>query len=60
MKHTAEMTVILPAAGSGQRLGLDYPKELFEIVPGKKLVDFSLDHIQAAMGSVNFRIKLPW
>ncbi|MCX6580221.1 MAG: hypothetical protein NT166_08555 [Candidatus Aminicenantes bacterium] len=41
------MTVILPCAGEGNRLGLTTPKELFEIVPGKRLIDFSLEHIRA-------------
>ena len=40
------MTVILPCAGQGNRLGLTTPKELFEIVPGKRLIDFSLEHIR--------------
>ncbi|MDQ1352663.1 MAG: hypothetical protein QG657_2969, partial [Acidobacteriota bacterium] len=41
------LTVILPCAGEGNRLGLSTPKELFEIVPGKRLIDFSLEHIRA-------------
>ncbi|HLP62663.1 MAG TPA: hypothetical protein VK186_27735, partial [Candidatus Deferrimicrobium sp.] len=41
------MTVILPCAGEGNRLGLKTPKELFEILPGKRLIDFSLEHILA-------------
>jgi NDP-sugar pyrophosphorylase family protein len=41
------LTVILPCAGEGNRLGLTTPKELFEIVPGKQLIDFSLEHIRA-------------
>ncbi|MCP5102088.1 MAG: hypothetical protein GY950_01850 [bacterium] len=40
-------TVILPCAGAGNRLGLETPKELFEILPGTRLIDFSLDHIEA-------------
>lgn len=43
-----ELTIILPCAGDGRRLGLDTPKELFEIVPGARLIDFSLKHILAA------------
>jgi hypothetical protein len=43
-----ELTVILPCAGDGRRLGLNTPKELFEIVPGIRLIDFSLKHILAA------------
>ena len=37
------LTVILPCAGEGNRLGLTTPKELYEIIPGKRLIDFSLD-----------------
>jgi hypothetical protein len=41
-----KITVILPCAGEGSRMGLDTPKELFEI-GGVKLIDFSLAHIRA-------------
>ncbi len=41
------VTIILPCAGEGKRLGLKGPKELFEIYPGKKLIDYSLEHIKA-------------
>lgn len=41
------VTIILPCAGEGERLGLKIPKELFEVVPGIRLIDFSLDHIRA-------------
>jgi hypothetical protein len=41
------LSVILPCAGSGTRLGLDFPKELYEIYDGFKLIDFSLNHILA-------------
>jgi len=41
------MTIILPCAGEGSRMGLSIPKELFEIVPGTRLIDFSLEHIRA-------------
>lgn len=47
----ADITVILPCAGAGSRMGLDSPKELFEI-HGKKLIDFSLHHIRAYPGSL--------
>jgi hypothetical protein len=43
-----EITIILPCAGQGSRLGLHTPKELFEIFPGTRLIDFSLKHILAA------------
>lgn len=62
------LRVILPCAGEGNRLGLDTPKELFEIVPGTRLIDFSLHHIAAASeraASGGFRLKVavvvrPW
>ncbi len=41
-----EITIILPCAGEGKRLGLKTPKELYEIYPGQKLIDFSLTHIK--------------
>lgn len=41
------LTIILPCAGQGSRLDLKSPKELFEIVPGTRLIDFSLRHIWA-------------
>ena len=41
------VTIILPCAGEGKRLGAKGPKELFEIYPGKKLIDYSLEHIKA-------------
>jgi len=41
------VTIILPSAGDGKRLGAQCPKELFEIYPGKKIIDFSLEHIKA-------------
>ncbi|MGE5343272.1 MAG: hypothetical protein ACM3SY_17525 [Candidatus Omnitrophota bacterium] len=40
------ITVILPCAGEGRRLGLNSPKELFEIFPDTRLIDFSLRHIR--------------
>ena len=48
-----ELTVILPCAGSGSRLGLDAPKELYEILPGVRLIDFSLRHIHHYIHSFN-------
>ena len=65
LNHESDLTVIIPAAGSGKRLGLNYPKELYEIIPGKKLVDYTLDHIQAAAGAGDIKIRIavvimPW
>jgi UDP-N-acetylglucosamine pyrophosphorylase len=45
---TSKITIILPCAGSGSRLGLSEPKELFEISPEIRLIDFSSAHIAAA------------
>ncbi len=43
------ISIILPCAGEGKRLGLATPKELHEINPRIKLIDFSLRHIQYAI-----------
>ena len=58
-----ELTVILPAAGEGNRLGLDTPKELLELIPGVRLIDFSLRHIRAAAGKKHIQVAVvtrPW
>jgi bifunctional N-acetylglucosamine-1-phosphate-uridyltransferase/glucosamine-1-phosphate-acetyltransferase GlmU-like protein len=39
------LTVILPCAGEGTRLGLPYPKELHVIQKGTSLMDMSLRHV---------------
>ncbi len=57
------LTVILPCAGEGNRLGLDIPKELFEIVPGTRLIDFSLNHIRAVPVGIEVKVAVvvrPW
>lgn len=57
------LTVILPCAGEGNRLGLDTPKELFEIVPGSRLIDFSLNHISVVPESIGLKVAVvirPW
>jgi hypothetical protein len=51
MTSNKELTIILPCAGEGKRLDLDYPKELYEISPGVRLVDFSLNHIKVYVDS---------
>jgi hypothetical protein len=59
----ADLTVILPCAGSGTRLGTKEPKELFEIVPGTCLIDFSLAHIEAALSKKAIKVAVvirPW
>ena len=45
--------VILPCAGYGTRLGLDYTKELFKIYDDKSLIDFSMSIIYNARSVVN-------
>ena len=43
----AIVTVILPCAGEGSRLGLKRPKELYEVEPGKPMIGYSLDLIRS-------------
>lgn len=38
-----KLTVIMPAAGKGTRLGLPYPKEIMHLEEGKALIDYSFD-----------------
>ncbi len=47
------ISIILPCAGEGKRLGAPGAKELFEIYPGKKLIDFSIAHIKAFISREN-------
>ena len=42
-----KLTVILPAAGKGTRLGLPYAKEIFQINKEKALIDNSFDLFNA-------------
>ncbi len=53
-----DLTIILPCAGSGARLGLANPKELFEIVPNLRLIDLSLAHIRAAPAGLLLQARL--
>ncbi len=50
------ITVILPCAGEGKRLGLPFPKELAPLGPGRVVIDSCLDLI--AEIRVPFRIVL--
>ncbi len=52
-KQMNSISVILPCAGEGKRLGASGAKELFEIYPGKKLIDFSIAHIKAFISRGN-------
>jgi hypothetical protein len=54
----AGLTVILPCAGSGTRLGLNRPKELFEILPGVCLIDLSLAHIRAVLPTNDIKVAV--
>ena len=49
----SSISIILPCAGEGRRLGAPGAKELFEIYPGKRLIDFSIDHIKAFISREN-------
>ncbi len=51
-----EVTIILPCAGEGRRLGLPFPKELAPISPGRAVIDSCLDLIDQT--SVDKRILL--
>jgi hypothetical protein len=42
------VTIILPCAGEGKRLGLPFPKELAPIGPGRAVIDSCLDVIDKA------------
>ncbi len=56
---SADLAVILPCAGEGRRLGLDLPKPLFEVIPGLRLIDLTLSHLQlAAEKGINFRMVI--
>jgi hypothetical protein len=58
-----QMTIILPCAGEGSRLGLKTPKELLEIKPGIRLIDFSLKHILAFPHKEQLKVAVvvrPW
>lgn len=38
-----KLTVVMPAAGKGSRLGLPYPKEIMHLEENKALIDYSFD-----------------
>ena len=39
----SKLTVVMPAAGKGSRLGLPYPKEIMHLEEDKALIDYSFD-----------------
>lgn len=52
-----DLVVILPCAGEGSRLGLNDPKPLFELLPGLRLVDLTLEHLYlAGRKGIDFRV----
>ena len=54
-----KLTVILPAAGKGQRLNLPFSKEIFHIDDNKALIDFSFEHfLKCTRTQVHFIICL--
>lgn len=52
------ITVVLPCAGSGSRLGLPFPKELAPLGPGRCVIDSSLDLIREASAANDVRVLL--
>ncbi len=52
------VTVILPCAGKGTRLGLPFPKELLPLGPGRAVIDSSLDLIREARAASDVRVIL--
>lgn len=57
MYSPEDITVVIPAAGEGKRLGLDIPKELYEVIPGKRLIDFTMELIPQDVGKVAVVIR---
>jgi len=53
-----QVTVILPCAGRGSRLGLPFPKELAPLGPGRCVIDSSLDLIREASAASDVRVLL--
>ncbi len=58
MLFEENVTIILPCAGEGKRMNLDYPKELYEIYSGVKLIDFSLEHIKFFLKKYDVGVKI--
>lgn len=53
-----QVTVILPCAGKGSRMGLPFPKELLPSGPGRSVIDSSLDLIREAAAASDVRVLL--
>lgn len=52
------VTIIIPCAGNGSRLGLPFPKELAPLGPGRVLIDSCLDLAEKAAENSDIRILL--
>jgi choline kinase len=48
LQFRSEFCGIIPAAGSGERLGLPYPKELHSVEPSKLYIDYCLEQMANA------------
>lgn len=53
-----QVTVILPCAGKGSRLGLPFAKELAPVGPGRLVIDSCLDLIRDASAAADVRVLL--
>lgn len=52
------LTIILPSAGLGERLGVNKPKELLEIYKGLPLIQFALQHMLVSLGKECLPLKV--
>jgi len=52
------LTVILPCAGEGSRLGLSGPKELFEVEPGMPMIRYTLDLLLAGVEKTENKVQI--
>lgn len=54
-----QLTVILPCAGAGSRLGLTFPKPLYQVHEGLRLIDLSLMHLRlASQAGFSFQVAV--
>lgn len=53
-----QVTVILPCAGKGSRMGVPFGKELLPLRPGRCVIDSSLDLIREASAASDVRVLL--
>jgi hypothetical protein len=57
-KGKTDLTVILPSAGLGVRLGLDRPKELMEVHQEMPIIQFALQHVLEAVKTSEINLKV--